>query len=58
MLKHNYTLEELYAQLDAGNTVYDALKDEFMTQAECEKRGLDDSGDCYDIENVIGRMEA
>ena len=58
MLKHNYTLEELYAQLDAGNTVYDALKDEFMSQAECDRRGLANDEDCYDVENMIGRMEA
>ena len=57
-MKINYTVEQLYAELNAGNAVYDELKDEFMTQSECEKRGLADSDECYDVENMIGRMEA
>ena len=57
-MKINYTVEQLYAELNAGNTVYDELKDEFMTQSECDKRGLADSDECYDVENMIGKMEA
>jgi hypothetical protein len=35
---YNHTLEELSAQLEAGNSVYDRVSDTFMTEAAWEKK--------------------